>query len=489
MATEMLPLILGTFRETDAPLGESGTVQVVLLSPGPGNIQDGNCYVESALAKAPAVFNSCRSFLDHPGRDEEQNRPERSVREQAGWFSDVRVGPDGALMGTLTLGGAGAEAAKKTIEAALRFQKEFPDKVWSGLSINADGSFHPETTEVLVKQYPQWRDRLERRDVWNVVDEFTRVSSCDIVTLPARGGKFLSLTEAEAEISARRTTEASKGAKPKTQAIPPEVAVDLRKKVDEVEESHKPETIAALLKAIRAFLGEEEIEAKTTASGAEASREGESTMATEAKKKEESTCEACGHKMEARREEEEESKREAKREEEEEESKREGKREAKREEEEEESKREAKREEEEEESKRESRKKKEAKKAAPPADAGEPDADDMESKRKETHKKESGLDSNERVELEQLRMKEAQRTKASKAETTIREAGVDGLITTDRLMSFHESQWPTLIDFARAQNGPNRSYGSGQINMPAPTKAREAASPIDVVNAAYEASA
>ena len=92
----------------------------------------------------------------------------------------------------------------------------------------------------------------------------------------------------------------------------------------------------------------------------------------------------------------------------------------------------------------------------------------------------------DRMELESLRMKEAQRTKLGKAHESIAEAGVEGVLDPERLMSFHESQWPALIDMAKQTAGPARSYGSGQINMPAPTAPRTPVSAVDTFNAAFD---
>ena len=505
--------IFCTLQESSAPKSD-GTVQVTIISAGPGNRQDGNLYIPTAIASAVPVFNGARSFIDHADSESERTRPERTTRDLCGFFRDVHVGDDGSLQGTLVLGGAGAETARKTIETALRYQKEFPGRVWAGISVNADGSYSPDTSERLIQQFPQWRDKLEQRDMWNVVTEFTRALSADVVTLPARGGSFMSLQEAESALSSdhwrrrfresQRTLIRERAASAATDEgaladvvyavnslvplseadgtrISDDVITDLRKKAAAVTETHDPRIIANLLDALKAFLGEEQAE---NAEEAKPKADKKSTESTESTVKEEGqpmkdekakeadkakaeeaksgiACEACGHFPG--------SKKEAA------ESK----------------------------SKEDDAMPMEAQKKEAAGD-GEPDADDEKlAKSKESEspvtaklreaeatiaqlRTEGKMVEADRMELESLRMKEAQRTKLGKAHESIAEAGVEGVLDPERLMSFHESQWPALIDMARQTAGPARSYGSGQINMPSPPTVRTPVSAVDAFNAAFE---
>lgn len=448
-----LPALLGTLREASVSDGnEPGSAEVLLITPGPGNLEDGNFYPPETVAAAVSIFEGARCFLDHPTRTEEKDRPERSVKEQAGWFSNVHVGNDGALMGKFLLGGEGADTARKTIESALRYQKQYPDKVWAGYSINADGDWHPETTDKLVPLYPQYAERLQKRDVWNVVDAFTRAMSVDLVTFPARGGKALSMSEAESALSLR---EASKP----TTVDAPDIIADLRHKCDLVEESHKPEVIANLLSAVRAYLGEEEEEGDESKKVADTTKTTakEGSMATEATETKEATeaCEACGHMTAAATE-----------------------------------------------AATESTAAESVTETFPPKKDGEDDEDEDDSAKESSAvgtmtlreaeaeiinlRKAGSLKEADKLELTQLRIEKTNRVKREAATKAVREAGVDGLLDVDKhLMPFEESQWPALISVAQQTAGPARSYGSGQINMPMPG-GRQVESAIEAFTNAYE---
>lgn len=488
-----------------------------MITPGPGNAQHGHFYPPDALASAVSVFDGARCFTDHPSKTEEQDRPERTVHELCGWFANVHVGQDGALLASSVFDGAAADTARKTVEATMRYQKQYPDRVWAGYSINADGDWHPETTERLIQQYPQYRDKLSQREVWNVIDNFTQAMSVDLVTFPARGGKVLSITEAESMLSAQcwqvRMREAQKvtgallmerGQRAPTDteamtdlvrgvrglceaAAGDDIITDLRRKADAVESTHKPETIATLLAALRAYLGEEQREEDDTAGAKQedhktkraGTQEGETSMATEAMEAKGGTCEACGRKMEAATEAATESTQEAATE------------------------AAAKEDDGDDDSMAESTKKTAAAAAAATAAAAAADQDEDEDAAKQESdtpstsfreassrvaqlRGEGKMTEADRVELAALRIEREQRVKRANAEKAIREAGVEGMIDADKLMPFSESQWGTLISVASQSAPPPRSYGGGAINMPAPEARRTSVSPIDAFNAAYE---
>jgi hypothetical protein len=185
-------------REGDGGLGEH-TAEVVLITEGAGNKVDRNFYPGEVIRDAAPVFEGSKCFLDHPTRSEEHERPERSVREQCGWFSNVRPGQiDGrtALFGTLNFMSTPAgKEARGLVESAIRYQKQFPgsDKVLAGLSINGEGPSHEEIRE--------------DGELWNCVDGIQKAISADLVTFPARGGKVLGFREAERSASWRARME------------------------------------------------------------------------------------------------------------------------------------------------------------------------------------------------------------------------------------------------------------------------------------------
>jgi hypothetical protein len=169
---------------------EGQKVQVCLITEGLGNRRDMNFYGPEAIDSAPAVFEGAHCFLNHPSYTEERDIPERRVQDMCGYFKNVHVDmSEGvrSVVGELhfDLSETGRMGYDKTC-TALHYQTEFPgsDKEYVGLSVNANGNSEP-------------RDMtLDGETVTaNYVTQFTDAMSCDIVTLPARGGKFLTLVE------------------------------------------------------------------------------------------------------------------------------------------------------------------------------------------------------------------------------------------------------------------------------------------------------
>ena len=176
------------FRE--AGEGGSGGARVVLITEGRGNKRDRNAYPAEMLQKSFPVFEGTKCFLDHPSYSEEKDRPERSVRDQCGWFSDVRLEEIAGMLAVTgklnTSQNSAGREAKESVSSEIDYQNQYPDadSVFVGLSINAEGPGHPE-------------DLDGDGNTWNVVEEIVRATSVDLVTFPARGGKILGFREAE----------------------------------------------------------------------------------------------------------------------------------------------------------------------------------------------------------------------------------------------------------------------------------------------------
>lgn len=209
-----------TFREAAAPAatatdGDSGaTPRVVLITAGPGNVHDGNFYPPEVIERDVPMFEGVKCFLNHPGRMDEENRPEREVQIIAGWFSNIQATPVDSQTAAVAnlrytadlsdqLTAAGSQA-KGLIESAIVYQRQYPDKVLVGFSINAEGPSHEVDAQTLIQQYPQFEQRLQERDTWNVVDGIAGAMSVDLVTFPARGGKVLGLVEARRRMASQR---------------------------------------------------------------------------------------------------------------------------------------------------------------------------------------------------------------------------------------------------------------------------------------------
>jgi hypothetical protein len=169
-----------------------GSARVVIITEGLGNLRDRNYYTADAIKSAAKILVGKQSYLNHPSESEEQDRPERSVRDLCGYFVDTRVGtvndPDTsetltACFGTLKFDlSESGQRARALVETALAYQKNFPEDkdVYCGISINAGGVSHPGV--------------IDGEEV-NMVTEIQEAFSADIVTKPARGGRFLALVE------------------------------------------------------------------------------------------------------------------------------------------------------------------------------------------------------------------------------------------------------------------------------------------------------
>lgn len=162
--SELMPLTESVIN-TDAR-----EVDVTLIRPGWS--ANGKYYSKAMLSKAVAAFEGARAYVNHPTLTESKDRPERDVRDMAGYYKNVRQADDGAVKGTLKmLGRNGDEMFPLVVEAITNK----PDLL--GLSINAMGKTAMGEAE-------------GRKGV--LVEEIvgTRFTSTDIVTTPAAGGKF-----------------------------------------------------------------------------------------------------------------------------------------------------------------------------------------------------------------------------------------------------------------------------------------------------------
>lgn len=172
---------------------ECSIFRVVLITEGLGNRANMNYYGQEAIQSAPAVFEGKCCYIDHPSRSEESDRPERSAWHKVGYFKGIHVEPVNGKLGVvgelhLDMSESGRFAAAK-LSTALHYQKEFPgsEEQYVGLSVNADGQTEPRDIVVEGQQ-----------EQVNYVLTFTEAASCDLVTVPARGGKVLALVESAA---------------------------------------------------------------------------------------------------------------------------------------------------------------------------------------------------------------------------------------------------------------------------------------------------
>lgn len=140
-----------------------GRYRIRIICPGKGS---SGVYSESNLAASVGCFPAgTQMFMDHPSKDEDMNRPERSVKDLAGRLvTDAVVGLDGALY---------AEC-----EVYPSFNDIIREK-WQdiGVSINA------------------WSEN--GLDADGIVPVFDGVTSVDFVTKAGAGGALLEVLESQ----------------------------------------------------------------------------------------------------------------------------------------------------------------------------------------------------------------------------------------------------------------------------------------------------
>lgn len=165
-------------------------IRCMVIREGLGNMRDRHYYGPESIQAIAEVLPGSQSYINHPTQRQLEERPEGDVHELCGYWKDAGVieGTDGrkGVMATLCCdpGAAGDEALAKA-EHAIAYAKEFPGltEVYAGLSINGDGETEPRDIEV----------DGEDLEVLYV----TTVTECgaDVVTKPAREGRFLGLLE------------------------------------------------------------------------------------------------------------------------------------------------------------------------------------------------------------------------------------------------------------------------------------------------------
>lgn len=173
--SELMPL-------TESVLdGNAHEIDVTLIKAGWS--ANGKYYSKETLGKAVTAFEGARAYVNHPTLSEGKERPERDVRDMAGYYKNVRQADDGSLKGTLKLLGRNGDDLMPLVTEALTNK---PDLL--GLSINALGKTKMGEAE-------------GRKGV--LVEEIVsaRSTSTDIVTTPAAGGKFERLMASDNEFT------------------------------------------------------------------------------------------------------------------------------------------------------------------------------------------------------------------------------------------------------------------------------------------------
>lgn len=191
------------------PARSRGVYKVILLREGPGNPRDRHFYTRKAIEQAARerIFEGLPAYADHPDAVEEEVRPERSIRDMAGWFENAEFVEDEATRKALlvsdlvTIPGPSLQWVRDLLDAALLKRSNRSDATdLVGLSINATG-----VTEAMDVGGEEWQ----------AVQEFLEGKSVDIVTQAGAGGRVVALKEA----MYKRTRESRMNAMQVKQAI------------------------------------------------------------------------------------------------------------------------------------------------------------------------------------------------------------------------------------------------------------------------------
>lgn len=144
----------------------SGVYEVKAIAAGKGS---SGYYGADMLERAAHLFDNVQMFWNHPSADEEANRPERSLRDLAGVFTNARfdTAPDGP-------GVYGIARVFAPFREAVREMAPY-----IGLSIYGFGTSEPGEVDG------------EPQDIVTLEE----IRSVDFVTLPGAGGKVLALFE------------------------------------------------------------------------------------------------------------------------------------------------------------------------------------------------------------------------------------------------------------------------------------------------------
>lgn len=192
-------------------------IRCILIEEGMGNSRDAFYYDRTALESAVPIFEGKKIFADHPTMQEDQVRPERSVRDVLGHYENVVISESDNGQACLEadvviLPDDPYRWARGLLRHAVEYSKKYPDKDFVGLSINANGEAEPTDIDKVIESAPDGakqklidaRDQMGLKEV-RVVSKIEDAVSCDLVTEAGAGGKVLNLIEQEKEMGKKPT--------------------------------------------------------------------------------------------------------------------------------------------------------------------------------------------------------------------------------------------------------------------------------------------
>ena len=221
-------------------------VPVIIIQEGLGNKRDRHFYTKAALEKSYVRFDGAQCYADHPGKSEEADRPERTIRDLIAYYKNPEVidykGKTAIKAILKVFDGDAYTWAWDLVKESLAYAKLFPDKDLVGISINANGVTHPEQSE--------------DQQITHYVDEITEVNSSDVVTKAGAGGKIgAGIREAIAAVTlakAKNKPEVKTLMKKALEKIATEMeALSAKCESGEVETAALPEVINAIIAQLK----------------------------------------------------------------------------------------------------------------------------------------------------------------------------------------------------------------------------------------------
>lgn len=204
---------MGRIREAAGDAAQAGKrFRVTLLQEGLGNFGDAFYYTGAAIESAVPIFEGRKFMVDHPAQSEETDRPERSVRDIAGYFENLAAEEiDGrmCLVGDCVVAGDPSDPTdpfareRVLMRESLAFQAKHPDDALVGLSINAGGDFDTVPIEQFLESAdipdackPKVLEAVKQGvTVVRPVRAMQTAVSCDLVTTAGAGGSINQLIE------------------------------------------------------------------------------------------------------------------------------------------------------------------------------------------------------------------------------------------------------------------------------------------------------
>lgn len=217
--------------KTDSLVGPT-KFKACLIQEGMGNLRDAFYYTREALEAAVPVFEGKKIYADHPSLEDEQSRPERSVRDILGHFENVHVveGDGGQAMlcaDLVIMPDDPFRWARALMRHAVEFAEKYPDKNFVGLSINASGDANEMPIEGLLESGKVPAAAVEKLkkaqadgvESVRIVTAITSAVSADLVTEPGANGKITDLLEGDKMgLDPKSDALAKKGAEAKKEA-------------------------------------------------------------------------------------------------------------------------------------------------------------------------------------------------------------------------------------------------------------------------------